>query len=67
MEPNDVDCVLLFLPGGRRDPAAFEELQDGLPFLDIEIVGPEDFHRFVGDLFAADRLRTLKGMIEVVR
>lgn len=66
MEPNDVDCVLLFVPGGRRDRAAFEELRDGLPFLDIELVGPEDFYGFVDDLFAADRSGTLKGMIEVV-
>ncbi len=66
IEPNDVDCVLLFVPGGRRDRAAFEELQDGLPFLDMELVGLEDFDGFVDDLFAADRSGMPKGMIEVV-
>jgi len=66
MEPNDVDCVLLFVPGGRRDDAAFEELRDGLPFLDIELVGAEDFSAFVDDLFAADRMGIPKGMVEVV-
>lgn len=65
MEPNDVDCVLLFAPGGRRDGEAFEELRDGIPFLDIQMVGPEEFRGFVDDLFAADRLGILKGMIEV--
>lgn len=65
MEPNDVDCVLLFAPGGRRNREAFEELRDGIPFLDIQLVGPEEFCGFVDDLFAADRLGIPKGMIEV--
>src|SRR5689334_10448434 len=43
MEPNDVDCVLLFVPGRRRNRKAFRELQTGLPFLDIAIVNQEDF------------------------
>ena len=66
MEPNDVDCVLLFAPGGRRDRAALNELEVGLPFLDIALVGPEDFLEFVRDTFAADRSGTPKGMIEVM-
>lgn len=65
MEPNGVDCVLLFAPGGRRDREGFEELQYGLPFLDMELVGLEDFDGLVDDLFAADRLGIPKGMIEV--
>lgn len=66
MEPNDVDCVLLFAPGGRLDRAAFDELEVGLPFLDIALVGPEDFLEFVRDTFAADRSGTPKGMVEVM-
>lgn len=66
MEPNDVDCVLLFPVGKRRDHRAFKELQDGLPFLDIALVGPADFEGFVTELFARDRFRTPKGMIEVL-
>src|SRR5947208_2876680 len=31
MEPNDVDCVLLFLTGQRKNRRAFRELQKGLP------------------------------------
>ena len=38
MESNDVDCVLLLRPGGRKDPSAIRELREGLPFLDIAIV-----------------------------
>lgn len=37
VEPNDVDCVLLFLPGARRDHDAVKELRAGLPFLDMVV------------------------------
>jgi hypothetical protein len=65
MEPNDVDCVLLFQAGRRKDRAAFKELRDGLPFLDIALVGPQEFEEFVGEIFATDRAGTRKGMVEV--
>ena len=67
MEPNDVDCVLLFRPGQTVDVVAFKELRAGLPFLDIAIAGPKRFDQFVGNLFAADRLGIPKGMVEVTR
>ena len=66
MEPNDVDCVLLFIAGGRRDAAAFREIQGGLPFLDVAIVNQEDFDKMVNKVFASDRHGTPKGMVEVV-
>jgi len=66
IEPNDVDCVLLFARGTRRDSTAFEELLTGLPFLDIAIAAPEDFDEFVNVTFAADRAGAPKGMIEVI-
>ena len=66
IEPNDVDCVLLFLPGKRKDSGAFNELRDGLPFLDITLASPEDFQEFVSHVFAADRMGVGKGMIEVI-
>jgi hypothetical protein len=66
MDPNDVDCVLLVGPGYPADPAAEEELDKGLPFLDIAIVGQEDYDRFVARIFAAGRLGVPKGMIEVI-
>src|SRR3990170_462940 len=52
MEPNDVDCVLLFPGGGLKDSAAFKELRIGLPFLDIAIVRPKRFEQYVTRLFA---------------
>jgi hypothetical protein len=67
IEPNDVDCVLLFRPGKRVDAAAFKELRAGLPFLDIAIAGPSRFKQYIERLFASDRLGIPKGMIEVVR
>lgn len=66
MDPNDVDCVLLFSGGSRRDSKAFHELRDGLPFLDIAIVGQSEFDEFVNYVFATDRRGTRKGMIEVI-
>jgi hypothetical protein len=65
IEPNDVDCVLLFIRGGRRNRAVFKELQGGLPFLDVAIVGQEDFDKMVNKVFASDRHGVPKGM-EVV-
>jgi hypothetical protein len=66
IEPNDVDCVLLIGPGASIDPAAEDELLQGLPFLDISLVGQKDFDYFVGRFFVVDRMQRTKGMIEVV-
>jgi hypothetical protein len=66
IEPNDVDCVLLFVPGDRRDHAAFEEIQGGLPFLDVAIVDQEAFDKMVNKVFASDRHGVPKGMVEVI-
>jgi hypothetical protein len=67
IEPNEVDCVLLFVPGQRKSPEAFRDLLAGLPFLDIAIAGPPEFQAFVSEVFSADRLGVAKGMIEVIR
>jgi hypothetical protein len=65
IEPNDVDCVVLFLPSQRRDRSAMQLLRSGLPFLSIALVGPRRFDEFVR-FFATDRSGKGKGMIEVV-
>jgi hypothetical protein len=66
MEPNDVDCVLLVGHAPSKDPAAEDELLQGLPFLDISLVGPKDFDYFVRRFFALDRAQRTKGMVEVL-
>ena len=66
MEPNDVDCVLLFLPGRYRDQSAIQQLRGGLPFLELKLVGQEDFDDYLNAIFATDRMGVLKGMIEVI-
>ena len=66
MEPNDVDCVLLFIPGRRRSRPATKQLRAGLPFLDIALVDQKEFDRLVGEFFAADRFGAPKGMVEVI-
>jgi hypothetical protein len=66
MEPNDVDCVLLFVTGVQRDVQSFKELRVGLPFLDIAIVAQAAFDDFVSQIFSADRHGTPKGMLEVI-
>jgi hypothetical protein len=65
IEPNDVDCVLL-ASTILRDQEAEEELQEGLPFLSISLVRPEEFDYLVYQFFAFDRTRASKGMIEVI-
>jgi len=66
MEPNDVDCVLLFERGGRKDRKAFQQLRKGLPFLGMALVFQKDFDKMVNRVFASDRHGTAKGMLEVV-
>lgn len=66
IEPNDVDCVLLFIAGRPRNRRAMKELRGGLPFLDLKIVGQEDFDEFVNITFGTDRAGVPKGMIEVI-
>lgn len=65
IEPEDVDCVLL-VADPTVDAEAEEELQDGLPFMDILLAGPEIFTDFTDRFFAFDRDRSTKGMIEVI-
>lgn len=64
-EPNDVDCVLLIGPGFPHDADAEEELLDGLPFIELKMVGVEDFALLVERIFASARQAVPKGMIEV--
>jgi hypothetical protein len=66
MEPNDVDVVLLFIAGRRRNRDAIGELRRGLPFLDISLVDQKEFDRLTGQFFATDRVGVPKGMIEVI-
>ena len=66
MEPNDVDCVLLLTAGRRRRPQEIKELRNGLPFLDLKLVGQDDFDEFVNVTFGTDRAGIAKGMIEVI-
>ena len=65
IEPNDVDCAILIGPDFPKDTIAEEELQMGLPFLDIEIAYEADFDFLVTRFFATDRRTLAKGMIEV--
>lgn len=65
-EPNDVDCVLLVSAGFPEDRSAEAMLEDGLPFLEIELVSRREFDYFVERFFAADRKHTCKGMVEVI-
>ena len=66
LEPNDVDCALLIGPGFPQDAKAEEELIEGLPFLDIHLVRQDGWDELVAIIFATDRRRNPKGMIEVV-
>ena len=66
MEPNDVDCVLIVSAKYPLDLDADEELETGLPFLDITLAEPDEFDYFVNRFFAMDRVFHNKGMLEVI-
>ncbi len=66
MEPNDVDCVLLVPDGFPSSAGAEAELAQGLPFLDMWLVGQADFEELVSITFASDRYGAPKGVVEVV-
>lgn len=65
LEPNDVDCVVLVAAGYPLDQEAADELNEGLPFLQLQIVPLEDFDWLTGFFFASDGEMTPKGMVEV--
>lgn len=66
IEPNDVDCVLLIGPGFPANSTAEAELEAGLPFIEIRLVGDVDFDEFVNVIFATDRMGNPKGVVEVI-
>ena len=66
IEPNDVDCVLLFDSHSFQTADTDTELRAGLPFLEIEVVDQDNFDFLVDKVFVTDRDRVPKGMIEVI-
>lgn len=66
MEPNDVDCVLLIGRGFPVEAAAEAEFDEGLPFLEMKLVGQTEFDEYVNVTFGLDRTGIPKGMIEVI-
>ncbi len=66
VEPDDVDCVLLVDPDHPRDCSVEEELLDGLPFLEIDVVDEMGFNILIGQFFVTDRECVPKGMVEVL-
>jgi hypothetical protein len=51
--------------GFPKDADAGAELMEGLPFVQLDMVRQRDFQTYVKVLFAVDRERNAKGMIEV--
>ena len=52
--------------GFSRECRASNELLDGLPFLDLQLVMGPEFALFVEEIFATDRDGVTKGMVEVI-
>ena len=48
-----------------RDEEAETQLLAGLPFIELKIVEDEEFAFFAGSVFATDRFKVPKGLIEV--
>ena len=60
-EPNDVDCILLIAPDHILDPGALDEINEGLPFLDVHLEEPAEYTLLVEQFFATDRDGIPKG------
>lgn len=43
-----------------------KQLRAGLPFLELKLVGPEEFDDYVDIIFVTDRMGVPKGMVEVL-
>ncbi len=54
-EPNDVDCALLIGPDYPTDSAADAELQNGLLFIQAELLTQDAFDYYVSTVFGSDR------------
>jgi len=65
-EPNDVDCALLIAASYPGDAAADAELQQGLPFIQTELLTQVAFDYYVGTVYGTDRRGVPKGVIEVL-
>ena len=65
-EPNDIDCVLLASDDFPQDATLLDELDEGLPFLDIQLVDRTAFEHLTKHFFATDRYELPKGMVEVL-
>jgi hypothetical protein len=65
-EPNDVDCALLIESDYPVDAAADQELQNGLPFIQAELLTQSAFDYHVFTIFGSDRRGVPKGVIEVL-
>jgi hypothetical protein len=66
LKPNDLDCVLLQGPAYNDTSPAAIELEQGLPFLSLQIVRQAAFDYLVGSFFGANRIGTAKGVVEIV-
>ena len=49
-----------------RSPTVEIELQEGLPFIDVQVVEAAEFEFLAGTVFATDRFTIPKGVIEVL-
>jgi hypothetical protein len=65
-EPNDVDCALLLSADFPLDPAAADDLTQGLPFIDLHMTEAKEFAIMVEQLYGSDRDTIPKGVIEVI-
>ena len=66
IEPNDVDCALLIEEFTPMDQDIILDILDGLTFLDIQVVKKEGYDYLVEPIYATDRWRVPKGVVEVL-
>ncbi len=66
LEPMDIDCVLLQGPKYKTKSSFARKLVVGLPFIELKVVGKEEFEFYASKVFASDRNMVRKGVVEVL-
>jgi hypothetical protein len=66
LEPNDVDCTLLIEESAPMDHELLLQIQDGLPFLDVQVANKIAYDIIVNTIYATDRWYVPKGVVEML-
>ena len=66
IEPNDVDCALLSSSRLLKNSDAWAELDEGFPYIEMQVLESPEFEEFIDRTYASDRDYIAKGMVELI-